>query len=371
MNAVTITTTASPLVNKAHRAVAVALATTEPASVTRMRATTAAEVTPTLDQVERICVGLAAVEPLSVISDACGLTPDDVLTTVAQLGTWVRHVKPVPAKIELIKAKTLAVPATSQPPVVDGNVTVVIPTGFERAGSGNRRDVTKALAALVLGQPDRRDLARWAARQVRASHLWLDYSVVTTVYTFCRLGRADDLDQINPGFAPLTRHLVSAWDLLEQGRRDAIDAYGILAANLADPDPEVLARVAVLFETYTARVQRLIDAGATPALISKETGFLVQTIGTMLPCSVSALTLGQVRRLAAAAGLVVDTPSSAVESHAFDLLEEYGLSADADQLVHVAVGALTRGKEVELRQALDLRRASDPEWLAPLAATAA
>lgn len=343
------------------------LITSEPEVIGRLRAQVEGDAVPTITQVRAVVDGLLTVTPLTAVVNSSGMTPDRVLDVIAAFGTWIRHVKNLPASPEMVKAKTLTYPVD-----VQSSDRVIIPVGFERSGSGNRRDVTKALTALVLGTPSDTDIARWVARQVRVTHLWLDYSTVTAVRTFARLGRIDELDQINPGFTPLSRHLVKSFEILETGRKDGLLALAELAANPCDVTNELLDRLSVLWMVRTRKLRDLTVANAASWAIEREAlVFLRQVIADGLTArSIGELDEMQVRNIALRAGLVVDAPTSAQEATVFRLLDETGLASDADQLSVVGVAAVQRGLENELREALTRRSEGDPEWFAPLAAHA-
>jgi hypothetical protein len=368
----TTTATRSPAVTLSEQirtALSIALATPEPGVIQRLRAQVEGDATPTIAQIRAVVDGLLAVKPLPDVAAAAGLAPSRVLDVVAAFGTWVRHVKELPVSPTLVKVKDLTSPATKQPSAKSATPTVIIPQGFERSGSGSRRDVTKALSALVLGRPTDAEIARWVSRQVRVTHLWLDYSTVTAVRTFARLGRIDELDQINPGFTPLSRHLVQSFEILEGGRKDALFALAQLAATPAAVTPELLGRLGVLWMAGTRKLTALCEANAASWAIERESLVLLRRVlsDRAIPASIGELDEIQVRNIALRAGLVVENPTPAQESTVFRLLEEMGLAADADQLSVVGIAALQRGLETELKDALTRRQSGDPEWFVPLA----
>lgn len=350
------------LAQRARAAVNTLTKAPEPASVTRLRQIlTPTEQPPTATQVRAIVDGLLTCTSLPDVAAAAQLPPGRVLTIIGQLGTFLRHTRDVPA-FTLVKAKDVTAARLFQVEPGQGALEVVIPTGFERSGSGERRDISKALGTIVASRPTDTEIARWVARQQPADY-GLEYTVVTMVWFFARIGRLDELDEINPGHVPLARSLVAAWDLLDGGRRRALAAVVAMAETETVTEAHIDA-VRPFWEARTSRLQQAMHFGGQA--VAREARSFVEHALTNLPGDVQTINQGQIRRLCEASNLVVDVVSRAEESDIRSRLDEMGLGADADLLVHEGVSALKRGLDVEFWQAMELRAQGDPDWHAPL-----
>ena len=366
----TITTdrvTLTPI-DRALHALTAAQDTPAPDVVSRLRAATQRTQGPTLAQVTRVVDGLLAVESRDSIAAATGLSADEVLTCVASLGTWLRHVRGE-LTFTLVKADSEQEALWQAPPAADGSVDVIIPPGFERAGSGRRRDVTRALGALVAARPTADELARWVARQTPATTEVVEWSLLAMVHTFARLGRAEELDAINPDSFELSQAIANAWDLLDTRRMDALAAAErVLSAT--EPDRGDVRVASVLHEAAFTRLERMI--GVREDLFDKERATLAATLlDGCIPGSVAELTAAQVRRIAEASGLAIEAPSRTEEGEIRSRLIALGLGSDVDQLVPAASRAINAGVEDAFWEAMELRADGVEDWKAPLVAASA
>lgn len=357
-----------PQVAACCAALADAAVTCEPASVANLRAQHQRNAGPSLQQVTRIVNGVMALESRDAIAAAAGMDPDEVLTCVAALGTWLRHIRGA-MPFDLVRPPTADQQLLWQPDVqADSATQVVIPPGFERAGSGRRRDVTKALGSLVVSRPTDEELARWVARRTPATTEAVEWTLVTIVHTFGRLGRIEELDAINPESFELSQALCRAWDLLETSRVTALDAAArVLSASA--PDPADLAAARVLHEAGFARLERVLTARSD--LLEREKARLaLALLDGLIPTSIGELTAAQVRRIAQLAGLTVEVPNRTEEAEVRRRLDDLGLARDADQLVPAAVRAINSGLEEAFWEAMQLRADGVEDWQAPLRAAA-
>lgn len=350
-------------IDRALQALAAAQATPAPAVITRLRAATQRNQGANLTQATRIVSGLLAGESRDSIAAATGLTGDEVLTCVSQLGTWLRHVRGDLA-FTLVKADPEQLLLGQPEAAADGTVTVVIPPGFERAGSGRRRDVTRALGALVAARPTADELARWVARQTPATTEVVEWSLVAMVHTFARLGRVEELDSVNPDSFELAQAMAGAWDLLDTRRVDALAAAErVLTAT--EPDANDIRVASVLHEAAFTRFGRMV--GVRADLFAKERAALAaDVLAGCVPMSVADMTAAQVRRIAEASGLAIEAPSRTEEGEIRSRLIGMGLGSDVDQLVPAASRAINAGVEDAFWEAMELRADGVEDWKAPL-----
>jgi hypothetical protein len=169
---------------------------------------------PTLDQLTGVVVGLQqGYTSLSEIASSTGLTEDDVLRVVADLGSWLakslggakydtgnaideqalplfQSVTPTPPRDRSGKAKKA--PAPKAPAKRSRKATkterIIIPPGFEPTAT-HGRDVTNSLAAIVKHNPPAETLTRFQSRTYTVTPQVLSYPIVTVVWLFAKLDR--------------------------------------------------------------------------------------------------------------------------------------------------------------------------------------
>lgn len=350
---------------------------TEPAVITRLRnleETTDARIT--LPQLQAIRDGLTQIRPLAEIADAADLEPEAVFDWIAALGTWCTHVwggANATISSALTEGQLMLLQVAN-----DTDRSVTIPEGFERR-AGGKRDISKALAAIVVHAPSDDALARYLNRLYPAELSVLSFAQVAFVHRAAQLGRLDDLEAVNEGNVALAKLFVAAYDLLDVALRTAKDAVTRLAAaDVSDLGAlrSAIAAARFLGERRMDKLARTVDmaerskTGTGPALLAKELRFFAREVAAAphiwQPASIAALTDGQVQRIAAVAGLHIEGSTRAEEAEIRRRLADLGLAADADRLVPDGLRAEQAGCAEEFWEAMARRADGDPEWAAEL-----
>lgn len=376
------------------------------ATIERMRQHKADdEAKVTVSQVRGVVDGLIACRSLDEIAGTTKLEPSKVLDIVATFGTWLTHVlggsgadtttasdlaqaplfqfpcakatkkTKAAAKVKATAKKAAtkaATKATKKVAPTGASIQVVIPAGFERS-AWHKRDVSKALASIVVANPDNELITRYIARQYPTSSKVLTFEMVAVIWRFATVGRLDEIDQVNPDSAAFTRLVVAAYDLLEVARRDAIAGIRLLAsADTSDIDAlrQACTKARWVAEGEIAKIESLVAAVASrpsaETVLVKELKFLARRIeanpSRYLIGSIAELMDGQVRRIGAAAGLQVEGANRSDEVQIRRQLQDMGLSSDVDRLVPDGLKALQAGIIDTFWDAMERRVDGDPAW---------
>lgn len=333
---------------------------------------------PTLDQLRSVVDGLHGCQPLSSISTISGLPEARVLDLVAELGTWLTHVRGG-AGVTTSSASDSSQQVLFQNPVKGSKKpSVVVPLGFERRAP-HKRDVAKALASIVVARPDDDTLARFIARKYPTKAKVLTFSMVAAVWRFATLkgpdgtSRLEEIDQLNPSNHTLNELLVAAYDLIDLAVRDANAGIATLvAADLSDLGSlrAACAKARWVAEAELGKIERLIEAcelrSSAERLLTTELRFLAQRVkalpGRYTIGSIAELNEGQVLRIAQAAGLSIEGTSRAEESEIRGRLKAMGFSSDLDRLVPEAIRAGQVGIIAEFWEAMEARQSGDTDW---------
>ena len=364
------------------------------AAIERLRAQCGADANEpepfTLDHFRAIVDGLVACQPLADTAAIAGLAPGRILDAVADLGTWLTHAKGasgvtvVPpedmTKMPLFQITPAPVgkPKRSKPTTDDIRaarkrkkfpVYVVIPEGYDKFAG---RDVRQSLGAVVASRPSNSELVRFMSRKYRKSSRELTFPMVTSLCFFAKVGRLDEIGDVNPCNPEYLSTVIAAYDLLEFARRDAMTALLSLSDTDADLDAiEVsTAKIRTLFEADAMKLERLIASARQNEkgmrLLVAERSFLAQKVSvnpsTYSLTNIGALSAGQIRRIAQAAGLEIESATRAEEAGIRTRLADMGLGADADLLVGEALRAQRADVEDQFWDAMDRRISGDPLW---------
>jgi hypothetical protein len=327
----------------------------------------------TLAQLRTIVAMVRTGASLADVSAASSVAESAVVKATVELGTWLTHVLG-PADVPFVptgsleqpflfpvttpprgkKAKAAPAPAKSR----QRRVPVEINAGFCPSSLG--KDITASLGAVLAAAPDAELLERFWSRTHRRVDKTLSYEVIAGVAFFARLGRLDDIGQVNAKSVPFQRLALAAHDLLEVGRRDALRALAVLVSDESDMSivaPAVSA-AAVLFEVDMAKLAKLAasPSESSARLFGRERKFLVQRVlanpAVYAPASIAALSEGQVLRIAQAAGVVTDR-NRPLEGEARRVLVDMGLGNDADIHLPAAIDAVRDGRVEEFRAEMD------------------
>jgi hypothetical protein len=311
---------------------------------------------PGVAEVSTIVDDLNKVVPLSVTAAKMprGSEAEQVkmvLDVVATFGTWLTH---------------------SQGPSVVSNLQQIqityIPNGYEPTAP-HRRDVTKALTAIVLSKPNADVIARFVSRTYRSRSGSLTYALVAGVWMFAKSGRLERIDKVSSD-AVFHNQVVAAYDLLDIALIDAIAGVEFLASQ---PDAELdLSEILLacgksrwLAERKVNRLERVAQMGSVGQLREELRAFarsVRSDYDTYHPGSISVLNAGQVMRICIAAGIKVEDDTRNDEVEIRSRLRALGLSIDADRLVPEALRAIQRGQSDAFWAIMQSRVDGDTTW---------
>lgn len=369
------TTTQAPYRSESDRDLIEALRT----RVKRRKANQPAR--PTVEQVGMIVDDLRAGETLAATGAKMGQGSVKagqrlVLDVVATFGTWLAHSV---GRAEVTSSYAVTAEKSVQTelfPVAAKTVKqrknhVVIPEGYEPSGP-YKRDVDKALCTIVAHRPSREVIARFVARTYTTRQSHLGYPVVAGVWGFARHGRLASIDLVSDDLVFQTQ-TIEAFDILDVGREDAIKAIGKLidAENVTAKEAIKVCDRAFWLDEQTfgllRKVAELVKKNpAETARLSREVGLLRRKVELhperYRPAQVSALTLGQVRRICEINGIRVEPENRAEETEIRNTLKTMGFAVDADRLVPEALRCADAGTLDTFWDIMHARAEGDPEW---------
>lgn len=375
----------------------------EPTVITRLRTRSAQEPTPpTLDQLRMLRDGLVQNQPLELTSRLLGISEEETVRLVIEVGSWIRQ----SSRVDLPKlhAGPLSTETGYQlfnlPHAPRGRRrtkrkkgrakgrrsrewTAVAPPGYIERGGGNIR---RPLAAILVVHPDDQMLERWMARTYTASLPLLTFPVVAAVWRFATIGMLDKLEDVSPSprFAKLA---VEAWELLELSRSSAVDAVAQLvgpvaeaAAHTLTPDLQrkladktlmLVKQAGWAFGDDVTRVARAAELLRNDPGMQRLLWEELQRLRKLVrdrPSAYNIVHIGQIReeqmrRICRRAGLPTSPPNPARVSQLRRRIRELGLENDADQLTPNAVVADQVGVLDEFMEAVKARADGDPDWM--------
>lgn len=343
---------------------------------------------PSNTQIVSVVESLARCEDLETTSKKAGISESKVIDIIAELGTWLTHSNKSAPKA-IIKAanesdtlflgpwshtliqtkKRRGRPKKNYVPVT--TPSVMIPEGFEPKGF-HRRDVSKALAAIVVSPPDPNVLSRFLARTYSTRSSSLNYSVVSGVWYFAHAERLDHVDKVNKSDPVFHLQVVSAYDLLDVARQDAVDAIDkIVEGDTSDLDSLMDACLGAkwIAEREINKIEGMIEvARKRPAAIKaletelKYFAARANSSASYRPATIADLNVGQIQRISEAAGIPVEGSSRAEETDIRAKLKALGLSKDVDMLVPEGLRAAQVGQLDAFWDIMNARSEGDSTW---------
>jgi hypothetical protein len=321
---------------------------------------------PTLQQVSVITEGICGGEELSVTAGRIGLTDVEaaerlVLDVAATFGTWLAH------SLGRADVQHVYTPADQQPTLFQVSCepgTVMIPLGYEPTGK-HRRDVDKALCAILHHRPSNEVVARFVARTYTTRQSLLSYPVVAGVWGFAHRGRLGTIDLVG-GDLVFKTQVLEAYDLLDVTRQDAVDAVQqLLGSREVAPEQALAAcdRAYWLDESAFGFLRNAANCGnGLDREMQSLRGKVQRVPGKYFPQEIADLTLGQVRRICEIAGIRVEPENRAEATEIRMALKSMGFSVDADRLVPEALRCAEQGMLDEFWDVMQARADGDPEW---------
>jgi hypothetical protein len=235
------------------------------------------------------------------------------------------------------------------------------------------RDITGAMSAMFAAQPDRETAVRYKQRTSEREKV-LTFEHVSLVWLFSRIGRLDDIGEVNGDSAALGHCFADGYDLLEVTRSSAMQALSALCEGglSLQEVKDAIVRLRPLHESVADRIEgalRAAERGESRHL-DRELLWLRRTVEanplSIVVRDISEMRAGQVLRTAQAAGLHTGGSSRVEETEIRNQLQMLGLVGDADQLVPTGVAAVRAGLADTFWEAVERRADGDPKWDAEL-----
>lgn len=344
---------------------------------------------PTSSQLNMIVQELQKCSDISTIALKVGLEESRVLDLVAGLGTWLTHSnKTAPKAIIETSDEALMdvlflgpwshqIPETKRKrgrpkrqPITEYKVTV--PPGFDGA-SFYKRDVSKALAAIIVSPPNEETLTRYLVRTYNVRSSSLTYPIVSGVWYMAYANRLDKIDKVNAKDPIFHLQAVAAYDLLDIARQDAVDAIKVLLEAEATDFQTILDAIVkckwIAERDLTVLEDKVEVAMKRPAALKTletELAYFKSRVknspNTYLPKEIRDLNVGQVRRISEAAGIQADGLASSEESKIRMKLKSLGLTSDLDILVPEGIRAAEIGQLDAFWDVMASRAEGDNSW---------
>lgn len=352
--------------------------------ITRLRARSTEEPTPpTLAQLKLLRDSLTRGRSLDHTARLTGLSPDECVRLVVEIGTWIRQSSRIDIPDLAEKVSDRLFELTDEGMLIQGASGPAAPEGFIEAGG---RTVTRPLATLLTVKPTDQQLERWQARTYTAALPLLTFPVVACVWRFATLDMLDKLEDVSPSprFAKVA---VEAWDTLEQTRQDGIAAVSDLVgpvlkaascqlddgqqATLAEKVAVATGRASWLSEKDFVRIARAAEQLRVDRRAQRNLAAELTVLGrkvasqkeTYHPTGVGEISEGQMLRICRAAGLPTEPTAPARVAEIRRKIQKLGLGRDADQLTPNAVVADQVGVLEEYMDAVEARAAGADDWL--------
>lgn len=311
---------------------------------------------PTVEQVRLICEDISNLVPLGDTASSLVL-PDGtdpvqfVLDVVATFGTWLAH-STGSSGLDVEFAADQEQLCLIQPANAGGH-SVTAPLGYEPTAS-HRRDVSKALGAVARLGGDVEVISRFVSRTYAVRPARLTYPLVAGVWGLAVRNRLPEARNVSEDLV-FQGLVVDAYDMLDVARADGTRALRALAQTSATSvaDVERYARTALwVDEPFLAGMLNACaiasDSAVARARLARDLEQLRLRLevapDALVPPSVRSLSLGQVQRICAGAGIKVHSVNSGEEGDIRATLKEMGLNSDADRLVPIALSAAEAGQ---------------------------
>ena len=186
-------------------------------------------------------------------------------------------------------------------------------------------------------------------------------------------GRLDKIDQVNAKDPVFHAQAVAAYDLLDIARQDALNGIDkLLEGDVSDLQGLLNACVKSrwIAEREITLIERMIKAaqlrpGALKTLVNELKFFSARAKNlphAYRPESIASLNVGQIQRIAEAAGLPVEGSSRVEESLIRNKLKALGLTSDLDRLVPEGIRAAQAGQLDEFWVVMGARAEGDTSW---------
>lgn len=333
---------------------------------------------PTLEQVSLVVSHLYRGTSLSDTAAALNLDESIdgekfTLDIISTYGTWLAHSNGATgAVIDWAGSDTTGQAClfdTSGAPIVEG------PKGYHPS-EAHRRDVTKAMAAVVAAGQNPDVISRFVARTYATRQVRMSYPIIAGVWGFAVMNRLGTLARVSQD-ATFVTLAVEAYDLLDVARADGVSALqDLLTVDPADTD--TVKRLATKADWIAERQMRAVyraaeranDDAFAAARLARELGYLQAAFaaGSLpAPAGVRHLTLGQVQRITASHGIAIEAKNREEETVIRAELKKMGFATDTDMLLSQALTCAENGTIDRFWEILQARASGDPSWSDDLA----
>jgi len=250
--------------------------------------------------------------------------------------------------------------------------------GYEY-GNGHRRQVSKALAALIVCYPRDDELARFVARQYPPQTVAVSYEVFNYVWDAATMGRLHEINEVSSGATSFLRSAVAAYDVFNLALEQAREGFlTLMHADVTHLEELELACTKAEWtdEREFAKLREAIAAARnTPTgdriLIRELDFFRVHArrhSPSFPPLRISDITKAQARRIAAGAGIKAAYMDASDLTEIRSRLFDMGFGADIEMLSLRAVEAQRFGIMPAFWDAMEARADGVEEWDLDLAA---
>jgi hypothetical protein len=280
---------------------------------------------------------------------------------VATFGTWLAH--------SLGKSDTVYPYAET----CDTNVSTCIPLGYIPT-DGNKRDLSKALSAILYHAPECGVVERFVSRTYTNTSRPLTYAIVSGVWGMCVHGRLDNIKLVS-GDLVFLGQVVDAFDLLDIARIDAVTGVNQLTTDSDVCDVLKQCDMSYWLDEHNfarlrgaAAISNVNDAGAKRFRYELDS-FLTRVRSNPKkynPASVGELTLAQIRRISVLSGLPLEQSNKVEETEIRKILKNMNLDRDLDILVPRALLCAQDGKLDKFWTIMSSRVDGNNDWFTHL-----
>lgn len=290
-------------------------------------------------------------------------TDASITDIVAVLGTWLAH---------SLGKSDLVYPYAEDcgPGSVDGKR---IPLGYAPTTT-NKRDLAKALSAIIYHAPDTNTLERFVARTYTGSRREMSYSIVSGVWGLCTAERLHNVRLISADPVFLTQ-VIEAFDIMDVAREVAVNSVKSLTRESDVSDVLKQCDKANWLDEHnfnklraSAEMQSVNEAGKQRFEYELES-FVTRMEYNMKkynPLKVADLTLAQVRKISLLAGLALEQANKAEETEIRKVLKDMNLDSDTDLLVPQALLCANKGNLDAFWAIMKSRINGNGSWLSDL-----
>ena len=285
---------------------------------------------------------IVTLESLASVAATLGIPESAVISEITQLGTRLSQAHgagtvtfelPGPTQLQLF--------------VLPGEAPQGAPVHSSFLPTELGRDIKPSLSAIITHRPDNDELALYEIRRNKeGADKYVRFETCTVLGFFARVGRIDEVALVNEQDPVFHQVLLSAWDMLDIARIDAVRGLASLVGvgDYNFPFEEAKMKAAPVFWREVSDVEKAEMLGG-PADVEKTRRIIHARIlanpDTFVVPSVGDLTVAHIAGICTANGIVLERDINA-ERAARKLLAEMGFTSrtEVDALLHDATRAV-------------------------------